>query len=373
MQPPAQQQLWLSSPGKAQLREVPVPKPGKGELLLKIEAALTCGTDLKAWQRGHKLIPMPGPFGHEFSGTVAAVGSGVKKFRRGDAVMAVHTAPCFNCNYCEKGFYNLCQNIMETKVLGAFGEYLLLPRHIVRTNVFLKPKTLSFEEAAFLEPLSCVVHGVERLGIKIKKKGERKSALIFGAGPIGLLHLLLLKAKGVHVAVCALEPSRLKLAKKLGAGAAFRPEGKSAEKAMEKFAPHGADYIIECTGRKEVWQSALKFARRGAKIMLFGGLKKGTPVTWPSHRIHYDELTLMASFHFCPQDVKTAQKLLADGSISVRPLISGTFTLATAQNAFLRLAKGRGIKYVIKAKNQPPLIPRRGLSPRWSGLGGDFN
>ena len=342
-------QLWLAAPGKTELRTAPVPQPNRGELLIKVEAALTCGTDLKAWQRGHKLIPMPGPFGHEFSGTVAAAGGGVKKFRPGDAVMAVHTAPCLECYYCKRGFYNLCSKIMDTKVLGAFGQYVLLPRRIVQINTYPKPENLSFEEAAFLEPLSCVVHGVEKLGAG--EKGE--NALIFGAGPIGLLHLLLLKLKGVRVAVCALEPARLKLAKKLGADAAFRPEVlKNVQKtAMERFAPQGADYVIECTGRKEVWQSAPGYARRGGRIMLFGGLKKGTPVTWPSHRIHYDELTLMASFHFCPRDVRQAHKLLARKEIDVKPLISGRYTLAGAQKAFERLAMGKGIKYVIIAND----------------------
>ena len=349
-------QLWLAAPGKTELRTVPVPQPGKGELLIKVEAALTCGTDLKAWRRGHSLIPMPGPFGHEFSGTVAAAGRNVKKFRPGDAVMAVHTAPCRRCYYCKKGVYNLCRKIMDTKVLGAFGEYLLLPRHIVNTNTFLKPKNLSFEEAAFLEPLSCVVHGVERL--LRGKTGAGDRALVFGAGPIGLMHLVLLKARGVKVAVCALEASRLALAKKvLGADAVFRPEnpnkksdaGEGAKKAMNEFAPMGADYVIECTGRKEVWQSAPEYVRRGGRIMLFGGLEAGAQVHWPAHMIHYDELTLMASFHFCPADVKKARRLLAEGKIDVKPLISGSCALSGAGRAFESLARGRGIKYVIRA------------------------
>ena len=335
-------QLWLAAPGKTELRTVPVPEPGRGELLIKVEAALTCGTDLKAWQRGHRLIPMPGPFGHEFSGTVAAAGSGVRKFRPGDAVMAVHTAPCLDCDYCKKGFYNLCRNIMDTKVLGAFGQYVLLPRRIVQVNTYHKPKALSFEEAAFLEPLSCVVHGVERL----EAGGKGENALIFGAGPIGLLHLVLLKAKGLRAAVCDPGPARLRLSKKLGADAAFRPE--DAKKAVERFAPLGADYVIECTGRREVWQSAPEYARRGAKIMLFGGLKEGMQVAWPSHRLHYDELTLMTSFHFCPRDVRLAVRLLSERRIDVKPLISGICTLAGAERALGRLALGRGIKYVIK-------------------------
>ncbi|MBI4691237.1 MAG: alcohol dehydrogenase catalytic domain-containing protein, partial [Nitrospirae bacterium] len=150
------QAVVLLSPGKLELHEIETPKPVRGEILIKVKAALTCGTDLKAFSRGHHVVPMPGVFGHEFSGIIAGVGRGVKRFKEGDKIMAVHSAPCLRCPYCKKRLYNLCEKIMETKVLGAFAEYILLPEHIVRQNAFYKPKNLTFEEAAFLEPLSCV-------------------------------------------------------------------------------------------------------------------------------------------------------------------------------------------------------------------------
>jgi L-iditol 2-dehydrogenase len=207
----------LLKPGRIKLNEIKTPEPSYGEILVKIKAALTCGTDLKAFLRGHPLIPMPGVFGHEFSGIVTEVGKGVRRFKEGDAVMAVHTAPCLECIYCKKRLFNLCGKIMHTKVLGAFAEYIMLPSHIVRQNVFHKPKNLSFEEAAFLEPLSCVVHSVEPLRIK---KGD--SVLIIGAGPIGLLHVLLLKRKGAKVAVADIKKERVQIAKKIGADFAIR-------------------------------------------------------------------------------------------------------------------------------------------------------
>ncbi len=334
-------QAWLAEPGKIVIKEVNTPSPASGEVLLKIKAALTCGTDLKAYQRGHALIPMPGPFGHEFSGIVEKVGKGVKKFKPGDEIASVHTAPCHQCFYCKKGFSNLCETIMQTKVLGAFGQYILLPKHIVKENAFKKPKHMSNEEACFLEPLSCVVHGVSGLPLK---KGER--ALVMGAGPIGLLHLLLLKSKGARVAVCALENKRLALAKKIGADAAFRPEALS--KNLQKFAPKGVDYVMECTGRKEVWEASVDYLRRGGTAVLFGGLKKGTTVTYLSEKIHYGQLTLKGSFHFRPEDVREAFRLLAKKKIDVRPLISGSFPLKDIEKPFQKLAAGKGIKYVIK-------------------------
>ncbi len=349
----------LVSPRNIEIRELKVPEPSYGEILIKIKAALTCGTDLKAFSRGHHIIPMPGVFGHEFSGIIAATGKGVKKFRKGDEIMAVHSAPCLECRYCKKGLFNICENIMGTKVLGAFAEYILLPEHIVKQNVFRKPKNLTFEEAAFLEPLSCVIHGMQGLNIK---KGDR--ALIIGAGPIGLLHLLLLKNKGANVIITGFEKRRLALAKKLGASltiisennppsppfSKWRMGGFSEEikKTVDKFTDGlGVDYVFECTGQPAVWQSAVYYVRRGGTVILFGGCKTGTTVTYDTSRLHYDEITLKGVFHFMPADVKEAYNLLKKRQIPVSKLISGKYLLDDTEKAFLKLMEGEGIKYAI--------------------------
>ncbi len=349
----------LVSPRKIEIHELKIPEPSRGEILVKIRAALTCGTDLKAFSRGHHVIPMPGVFGHEFSGVIAATGKGVKKFRKGDEIMAVHSAPCFKCRYCKRGLFNICENIMETKVLGAFAEYILLPEHIVKQNVFRKPKNLTFEEAAFLEPLSCVIHGMQGLQIK---KGDR--ALIIGAGPIGLLHLLLLKNKGADVIISGFEKKRLALAKKLGASLTITPEnnppsppfskgemGRFSEKIKteaDKFTNGlGVDYVFECTGQPAVWQSAVYYVRRGGTVILFGGCKTGTTVTYDTSRLHYDEITLKGVFHFTPSDVKEAYNLLKKKKIPVARLISGKYLLDDTEKAFLKLLEGEGIKYAI--------------------------
>jgi len=371
----------IVKPGRIELREINTPKPSDGEILVKIKVALTCGTDVKAFLRGHSLIPMPGVFGHEFSGIIEKVGKEVRGFKEGDAVMAVHTAPCLKCIFCKKSIYNLCENIMQTKVLGAFAEYILLPSHVVRQNTFHKPENLSFEEAAFLEPLSCVVHSVESLGIK---SGD--SALIIGAGPIGLLHLLLLKKKKAKVAVTDVRKERLEIAKRLGADLIFTinppspPFSKGGQGGILKWDlggllekgrgdlkkgrlspkedwkhPHvkkftdgiGFDYVFECTGRPEVWEASVNYVRRGGTVILFGGCESGTTVTYDTGRIHYDEVTLKGVFHYTPSDVEKAYKLLCEGKLGVKRLISGRCPLKDLQKAFDKLAKGIGIKYAI--------------------------
>lgn len=337
-------QCLLVEPRRIELREVDTPSPSEGELLVKIKAALTCGTDLKAYMRGHPVIPMPGPFGHEFSGTVAAAGKGVKGFREGDEVMAVHSAPCLSCAYCKRGLHNLCENIMRTKALGAFAEYLLLPSHVVRQNAFPKPQGLPFEEAALLEPLSCVVHGMAPLGIK-----EGVTALIMGAGPIGLMHLMLLREKGVRAAVADMNRQRLERARALGAENAIDPSERDLADASREWTPGGMgfDYVFECTGRPEVWEASAGYLRRGGTLVLFGGCPEGTRVTYDTHRLHYDEITLRGVFHYGPADVREAREALLGGRLNASGLISGSYPLREIAKAFEKLAEGEGIKYAV--------------------------
>lgn len=331
---------YLMKPGHLKLKEVDRPKPSEGEVLIKIKVALTCGTDLKAFLRGHPMISMPGVFGHEFSGIIDEVGKGVKGFKPGDEVMAVHSAPCLKCIYCKKELYNLCEKIMDTKVLGAFSEYLLLPSHIVRQNLFHKPQNITFEEAAFLEPLSCVVHSMK--GLNIKKDDK---VLIIGAGPIGLLHISLAKLRGAKIIITALEQERLKLAKELGADITVLPQD------LDSFIKDitdgiGADIVFECTGQLSVWESAVNYVRKGGTIVLFGGVKSGLRVTYDTYKLHYEEITIKGVFHFTPQDVKDAYKLLRD-TLNLSPLISGRFSLKDLPLALKNLSEGKGIKYAI--------------------------
>lgn len=332
-------QAFLVKPGLIELREVKIPHPITGEVLIKVCAALTCGTDLKAYLRGHPMIPMPGPFGHEFSGIIAEKGKGVRGFKEGDEIMAVHSAPCMGCPYCKKGLYNLCENIMNTKVLGAYSEYLILPSHIVKMNLYHKPEGLSFEEAAFLEPLSCVVHAISSLRCKL---GD--TALIIGAGPIGLLHLLLLKKMGLRVIITARRKEKLGLSKKIGAD--LTVESNRLNEAVRDLTKGlGVDIAIECTGQLEVWRASINYVRRGGTVILFGGVKSGTEVCYDTHRLHYDEISIKGVFHFTPDDVKRATEIL--GRIKASRLITGRFSLSEITSVFERLSRGEGLKYAI--------------------------
>lgn len=335
-------QIILENQGKIAIRDVPIPEPSRGEVVIKINTALTCGTDLKAYLRGHKLIPMPGPFGHEYSGTAAMVGEGVKGFREGDNVMGVHSAPCLMCRYCRKGLYNLCAVIMENKALGAFSEFMLLPAHVVEQNLFHKPDDLSFEQAALLEPFSCVVHPYGKL-----KLDNIETALVIGAGPIGLMHFAFLNMKGVRVIVSDLSENRLSAASKMGAMEVAL--SKDLEDRLSNATDNlGADLVIDCTGQSGVWEKAIHYTRRGGTVVLFGGCPEGESVTYDTHRLHYDELSILGSFHFTPQDVRNAYHVIIEKNVDLYSLISGEFPLEEIEKAFTLLREGKGIKYALK-------------------------
>lgn len=350
----------LVSPGKLELREVEIPAAGPGEVLIKVKAALTCGTDLKAFLRGHPQIPMPGPFGHEFSGVVAEVGSGVRSLRDGDPVMSVHSAPCGDCYWCRRDQGNLCPSVMETKVLGAYAEYVRVPARIVRQNLYPKPNGLSFEEAALLEPLACVVYGLNQIRLH-----PEDTVLVIGPGAVGLLHLLALKARGVgRVIVAGRRKFRLDLAGELGAvsvssaagsmsgSAAGDADGAAksglADRIFEETSGRGADVVIECTGRAEVWQEALSLVRKGGQVVLFGGPPQGTSLTCDTHRLHYGQITLYSPFHFNPAAVRQARDLLAEGTVRAGRLITGSFPLRELNRAFSLLQAGDCVKYALK-------------------------
>lgn len=330
---------YLIKPNKIEIIEKPIPSIQEDEVLVRVKAALTCGTDLKAYLRGHPLISMPGPFGHEFSGIIEKIGEGVNGFTKGDAVMLVHTAPCRECEYCKRGLFNLCDILTKDMMLGAFSEYIVVKNRVVRQNMFHKPEEIDFEEAAFLEPLSCIVHGV-----KVLLPTKEDKILLIGTGPIGLLFLQVLKSMGVSVVVMGRNKNKLTLAEKLGADRIYY----SLEESLDFTNGFGYDKVVECTGQKEIWLKAIYLVRKGGTVLLFGGLKAGTEVCYDAARIHYDEITLKGAFHYNPVDVREAYELIKSKKLKLKELITDKFSISEISLAFEKLSRGEGVKYLIE-------------------------
>ncbi|GAC1396503.1 MAG: alcohol dehydrogenase catalytic domain-containing protein [Vulcanimicrobiaceae bacterium] len=337
---------YLVAPGRIEVRDDALPQAAPGGVVVRVRVALTDGTDLKAYRRGHPKMPMPTRFGHEFSGDVAAIGAGVTAFAVGDAIMSVHSAPDGTCYWCARGEEELCPSVMETKILGAYAEYLSVPKHIVARNAFRKPAHVSYETAAFLEPVSCVVHAQQRLA---PRAGD--TVAIVGDGGFGILHALVARANGARPILVGRRAERLALARALGIAETIdaRATTDVAAALAARTDGRGADAVIECTGAREIWEAAPSYVRRGGTIVLFGGLPGGTPVTFDSSRLHYDEIALLSPFHFTPRAVRAAYEMLAAGALDVEPLVSERFALDRLGDAFSSLDAGRGLnlKYAV--------------------------
>jgi L-iditol 2-dehydrogenase len=320
------------------IEEVAKPKVDAGEVLVKVKAATTCGTDLKILQRGYveKVIKLPTIFGHEWAGEVVEVGEGLKWPVKGMRVRAGNSAPCLRCPMCQKGKYNLCENMIW--LWGAYAEYIKVPARMVLVNMQEIPPQVSYEEAAVTEPLACVLHGVEEAGVKL---GD--SVAIIGAGPIGLLYLLAVKKMGAEkVLVIDLVEERLSFAEKLGADETINAGKVDVAEAVRKFTNgYGADVVIEAIGLPATWEQALKLVRKGGIVLEFGGCPPGTEVKVNAEMLHYGEVTIMGAFHTTPLHFRKALNLIASETINVKPLITRKMRLEEIREAFEILATSK--------------------------------
>ncbi len=347
-------QVVLEAPGRLVVREVADPVPGPGDVVIEVRAALTCGTDLKAYRRGHPKFPCPSPFGHEASGVVVARGANVSAFAEGDALMTANSGPCGNCFWCRRDEENLCETLVEHLLFGAYAEYLLVPERILRRNAFAKPEALSFAQAALLEPLSSVCFGLTRIPTK-KIRGDA-TVLIVGSGPIAMLWLRALQAHGAErVIVAARRPARLATAARMGAMATVATtDGDLGAVVAQATDGRGCDAVVECTGQPDVWELAPSLARRGGSVVLFGGCASGTRASFDTGRLHYDGVEISSPFHFRPRDVAESRRLLAREDLDWSPLVSGHASLDEVPELFARLGDAGEMKIAITAKGNPP-------------------
>ncbi len=340
---PSSRVAMLVAPKTIELREESVPRPPPGGLVVRVRAALTDGTDLKTYRRGHPKMPMPTRFGHEFSGDVAAIGDGVTDFAVGDAVMCVHTAPCGACFWCLHDQEELCETIMPAMILGAYADFIAVPARVVGRNCFHKPADVDYAEAAFLEPLACVVHSLARLAAP-----RDSTVAVLGNGAFGILHALLLRRAGANALVFGRRPERVALARALGLESYDTTAIAIADAVLERTDGRGADAAVDCTGSAEMWEGAPSYVRRGGRVSFFAGLPDGATVTFLAARLHYDEVDLIAPFHFRPADVLEAFELIAAHALPLRRLITHTVDLNRIVETFAALDAGRGMKALIE-------------------------
>ncbi|MCJ7761574.1 zinc-binding dehydrogenase [Candidatus Bathyarchaeota archaeon] len=313
------------------IQEEEIPEVTEGEVLAKVKAATTCGTDLKIYQRGYveKVIKLPTIFGHEWAGEVVDVGTNLEWPQKGMRIRAGNSAPCLHCTMCQKGKYNLCENMIW--LWGAYAEYIKVPARTVLVNTQEIPAHVAYEEASVAEPLACVLHGVEEAGVRL---GD--SIAIVGAGPIGLLHLLTVKKMGVEkVIMIDLVDERLDFAKKLGADKTINSGRENASEEVREFTSgYGVDVAIEAIGLPATWEQALRLVRKGGTVLEFGGCPSGTEIKLSTEQLHYGETKVLGAFHTTPLLFRKALHLISSRTIDVRPLITKRMKLKDLREAF---------------------------------------
>ena len=328
--------------GKEHLRieTVDVPKIGPGDVLVRVRAALTCGTDVKVFRRGYhaRMIQPPALFGHELAGDVVAIGPDVQNFKADDRVVAANSAPCGTCHFCLRDKENLCSDLLFNN--GAYAEYIRIPERIVRTNMYSIPEHVSYQDAALVEPLACVLRGLEETGVR---PGD--TVAVIGLGPIGMMFVRLAKTVyQARVIAVGRRQSQLDRAVRMGADeTVLNNEGADPVGPVRALTGgRGADVVIEAVGLPEVWQLAVKLLSRGGVINFFGGCPTGTEVGIDTHLLHYSELTLKASFHHTPALVRKALDTVSRGFITARDMVNRVEPLSNLLEVMRHLMSHNG-------------------------------
>jgi L-iditol 2-dehydrogenase len=317
------------------IENVPVPRAAAGELIVRVGAALTCGTDLKVFRRGYhaRMIVPPALFGHEQAGTVVEAGENVIDFAPGERVVALNSAPCGNCYYCLRGQENLCDDLLFNN--GAYAEFIRIPERIVTKNTLHVPDNVPLEHAALTEPLACAVHGLED---SRPRKGD--IVAVIGGGPLGLMILHVAALAGFETIALVKHSGQVEAAKQLGATHVVQaPNIRNAIREARAITPQGrgVDIAIEAVGQPETWQEAVELVRKGGTVNFFGGCAANTHVILDTNRIHYSDITLRATFHHTPAVCRKALELIAGGRFQAGAFITGRAHLYELNRVFEKL------------------------------------
>ena len=323
------------------IEQVDIPSLAEDEVLVRVEVALTCGTDLKVWKQGShpRMIHPPALFGHELAGVVETKGSAVNGgVHTGMRVVPSNSAPCNICMYCRKGQPNLCEDLLFNN--GAYAEFIRIPGRIVQQNMLEIPDDVAFVDAAMVEPLACVLRGAHEIDAR-----EGDTVVVIGCGSIGLKFIRILSSRNVRVIALGKRKSQIAAAERLGAVAAFDvSEIDNPVNLVRQLTEggRGADAVIEAVGSAKTWQWALQMVRKGGRVNLFGGCPSGTQVNFDPAALHYSEITIKSTFHHSPRFIREALDTIVRGEIRASDFITGEVPLTELPHVFEHMKQRNG-------------------------------
>jgi L-iditol 2-dehydrogenase len=323
-----------------EIEQVDVPKIGPGDVLVRVRAALTCGTDVKVFKRGYhaRMIKPPALFGHELAGDIVAVGENVTKFKPGQRVMAANSAPCGECFFCSRNQENLCEDLLFNN--GAYAEYIRIPERIVEKNMYVLEDGVGYQDAALAEPLACVMRGLEESGVR---SGD--NVAIMGLGPIGMMFVRLAKTMyDARVIAVGRRQPQLDRAARMGADELIlNNDGADVVSAVKGMTQgRGADIVIEAVGLPELWQLGVHMLRRGGVVNFFGGCASGTDVRLDTNLLHYSEITCRASFHHTPALMRKALDAVTRRYVTAKDFVNAVEPLTNLLEVMQHLMSHNG-------------------------------
>ncbi|MGH3646003.1 MAG: zinc-dependent dehydrogenase [Micromonosporaceae bacterium] len=353
------------APGDVRIETAPVPRPGPGEVLIRVRACSTCGTDVKIFKFGHHHIVPPRVMGHEIAGEIVELGEGLSASRPGDGssprggppgwrlgerVQVIAAIPCGKCEECRRGRMTVCPNqeSMGYHYDGGFAEFMVVPAKVLAVDGLNRvPDGVSFAEASVAEPLACVLNGQSLASV-----GRDDDVVVMGSGPVGCLHVRLARARGAaRVFLVDVNPERFAMAASLvKPDAAVAAAETDVVDAIGKLTDgRGADVVITAAASGQAQEQAIAMAARQGRISFFGGLPKDNPIiACDSNLVHYRELTIVGANGSSPAHNAQALSLIASGEVPVADLITHRLSLDRVPEAFDIVARGEAIKVTIE-------------------------
>lgn len=342
--------LRFYAPEDVRLEEVPEPSCGPDEVKLRVRNCSTCGTDVKIFHNGHQNLSPPRTMGHEIAGEVVEVGANVSGWAAGDRAQVIAAVPCGDCYECRKGWMAVCQN--QTSVGyqydGGFAEYVVVPREVLKVDGLNRiPDNIGYDEASVAEPFACAINAQELISV-----GAGDTVVVFGAGPIGCIHIRLARASGAErIFLIDVNAERLAIS-----ADAVKPDevidGSQVdvvERVMELTGGRGADVVITATAANVAQEQAIRMAARRGRISFFGGLPKTNPfISCDSNLVHYRELMIMGANGSAPSHNKRALELISSGQVPVKDLITARVPLEKVLDAFGIVQRGEAIKVTVE-------------------------
>ncbi|MBA4459493.1 MAG: alcohol dehydrogenase catalytic domain-containing protein [Nitrosopumilaceae archaeon] len=338
---------FVKDPSIISVDDTEKPTLGPGDILVQMHACGICGSDLEKvfGQYGQPSMKL----GHEPAGIIIDVGPNVSEFKKGDRVFTHHHVPCYSCHHCKHGNETMCKKYYETNLTpcGLSEEYVVPEWNVTHGGVLKIPDSMTFEEAAMIEPLACCVRAWTKYSFL-----EGDSAAIFGVGPTGMMHVMIAQAKKFSKVFCFdVNDFRLDFAKKFNVSESINSTNKDRyQKILEQTEGRGVDVAIVATSSLKALEDAIEMVRKGGAIMMFGVPSKGAKIDLDMSKVYSKEITLVTSYAASDNDTKDALQLIESGEIDVKQLVTHTYPISDSQKAFDHARSGESAMKIIITK-----------------------